>query len=388
MISLLANNIKQPIMNNKVMLWIAGIIIVIGVIFYFQSNSKENQSNTLKIGLIAPLSGDAAAYGEMGKNGASIAVEEINTAGGINGKQIEIIYEDGKCDAKAALNAAQKLINEDGVKYIVGGACSSETFAFVPLATASKVFVISFSASAPKLSGISKYFVRNYPNDNLVGIALAGHLSKKYKKVAVISEKTSYAQGVKDSFTAEAKNLGIEIVGAEDFDSTTVDFRTIILKIKSENPEIIFINPQSGSNTARIAKQIRQNGITIPLSGVNYTGPDVISGGSAVEGMEFAVPADVPKEGKGQEFLQKYNETYGRDPLYAYVAAAGYDDVYILKKAIESVGEDTNKVQDYIHNRLSFEGTLGKYSFDINGDLVGVGVIIQKIKNGKVELLK
>ncbi len=371
--------------------WLWGLIIIIvlalGGWWYSTHNmggSADNGTGPIKIGLIAPLTGDAATYGTMDQNGAQLAVKEINAAGGIAGRQVELTSEDGKCTGQDGSSAAQKLISTDGVRYIIGGGCSGETFAIVPIAEQAKVLVISPSASAPKLAGISPYFFRNNPNDNIPAVGLADYVAKTYKSVAVISEKTDYAQGFKAVFLSEAGKNNTKITDTEDYDPTVTDFRTVLLKMKSTNPGVIFINPQAGANLARVATQARQAGINTPLVSAVFTGPEVLSAGSAVEGMVLAVPQGVSTQGKGPEFLTKYKATYSADPIYQLFAGAGYDDVYLIKQGIEAVGNDPSKVAQYWHSLSNFDGVLGAYHFDQNGDPVGITSILQKIQNGKV----
>lgn len=368
---------------KKINLFVVGIIVIfgIGAIAYL---STSVETGVLKIGFVAPLTGDAAAFGEEEQKGVQLAIAEINSSGGIAGRQVEALYEDGKCSGQDAVSAAEKLVNIDKVHYIIGGACSGEAIAMVPVATAAQVLVISPSASAPKLSGISEYFVRNYPSDSAPGTDLAAHVRKQYANVAVLSENTEYAQGLRDVFVNKTRELGGNVVVNETFPENTTDFRTMLLKVKAARPDVVFINPQNGSGIARIATQARQLGITADFVGINYTGPDVLSAGKAVEGMVFAVAPGIASEGKGAKLIENYISTYGSDPAYPYVLGAAYDDVYLLKLAIEKRGDDATKVAQYLRSMPAFTGAIGTYSFDGNGDVVGIQMLFQKIQNGQL----
>jgi branched-chain amino acid transport system substrate-binding protein len=360
-------------------LWV--IVIIILVILMIISISKPKDTSAIKIGFIAPLSGEAASYGELTKNSVQLAVDEINKSGGIDGRQIEMIYEDGKCSGKDATTVTQKLVNIDKVKYIVGGLCSSEAFSQIPIITPAKVFTISFAASAAKLSGASEYFIRNNPSDSLAGSILADHISKSYKSVAVISEQTDYAQGLRDVFTSEIQKNNSVIITSENYSSNIIDFRSQLLKIKEQNPEILFINSQTGKNLQLIAEQARQLGIKAQLAGGQVCAdPIVYTAGSATEGMICVNLASLITE-EGKDFIAKYTSAYGSAPAFALYTAAAYDDIYLIKQAISSVGDDSTKVTQYLRSLPNYTGALGTYHFDSNGDIVGAGLVLQKVVN-------
>lgn len=369
----------------KIVTWMVIALLVIFGIYSVVKKSTPIETGPVKIGFIGPLSGDAASVGEPIRNGVELAVKEINKNGGIDGRQIEIIYEDGKCSGKDAATVAQKLVNLDKVKYIVGGICSPEAFAFYPITTAAKVFTIMPGASAPKLSGVSPYLMRNNPNDNLVGVALADFLVKSYKSVYTITEQTEFAQGIEAVFLAQVQKNNLANVGVQGFESKTTDFRSILLKVKEANPDVVFINVQVPSNLLKIAQQARQLGIKSQFVSTAF-GPDptVQAAGSSVEDMIFADAPGLASDGAGKELFTKYKIAYGKDPAYAFYVGAAYDGVYLLSKAISSVGDDTEKVQKYMHSVKNYTGTIGTYSFDNNGDITGIIPIFEKIVNGKL----
>ncbi len=369
--------------------WIVLAIVVIGGAWWLLSSGSTNTASTtgpIKIGFVAPLTGDAAAYGEPIQNGVKLAVDEINKAGGVNGRQLEMTYEDGKCAGQDAASAAQKLVNVDGVKYIIGGVCSAESFSIVPIISAAKVLEISPGSSAPKLAGSSPYFLRNNPNDNQPATALADYLAvtKSYKKVAIISEKTDYAQGLKTVFVAQVQKDSAALVSAEDYDSNTTDFRSLLTKVKGTNPNVIFINSQTSANLLRIASQARQLKINTQLASAVFNDSTTVGAGAIVNGLILADPPGLSTEGKGPAFLAGYKAAYGAEPTYPFFAGAAYDDVYLIAQAITNAGDDATKVDQYLHSLPSFTGTIGTYHFDQSGDFVGVNSILQQIQNGKV----
>lgn len=360
---------------NIYTLGLAAVAALIIGVFGFTGGPAD--TGPLKIGFMAPLSGDAAAYGEPVRNAMTLAVEEINAAGGIDGRQVEVIYEDSKCDGKSAATAAQKLVSVDKVRYIVGPVCSGEAFSALPVTSEAKVLMLSPGSSAPKLAGMSPYFMRTYPNDNITGVALAQELAKSYKTTAIITESTDYGLGIKGVYVAEAEKLGMRVVAQEDFTTGTSDFRTVLTRVKETNPQIIFINPQTSANLVRIARQAREIGITAPFATVVFNDPETVSSGSAVEGVLLVGTPGLSSE----SFKSVYTARFGSS-AYEFFAGATYDNVYLIKQAIEAVGDDTEKVQNYLHNLERYDGTLGSYRFDQSGDIVGLPSVVQQIVNG------
>lgn len=369
---------------KKILLWVVVLIIVVVVLIAIsKGNSKPAATGPIQIGVILPLSGDAGAYGEPISNGIRIAIKEVNDAGGIDGRQIQGIFEDGKCDGQAAVSAAQKLVNVDGVKFLIDGVCSSEVLASAPIVDAAKAVTLSPGATSPKISGISPYVLRNAPSDAGRGVAIADLLAKSFKSPAIISEKTDYAQGLHDTYLAELNKLGFKVVADETFDTNATDFRSILLKIKTANPDAVFLNPQTPQNLVRLATQARTMGINAQFFASEFNDPIVTGAGKPTDGMIIAVAPGLSSQGKGGDLLKAYKAAYSADATYPYYVGAAYDDLKLLAQAIGQVGEDPSKVKDYLHSLKSYEGTIGTYSFDSNGDIVGISFVFQKVLGGK-----
>jgi branched-chain amino acid transport system substrate-binding protein len=378
--------------TTKTILWIiVAIIILIGI--WYGASRKPTAPTTkepIKIGFIGPLSGDAASYGIPIKNAIALAVEEINNAGGINGRKIEVIYEDGKCSGKDAVNAAQKLINIDKVNIILGGMCSGELLAIAPITEPAKVLLLSPSASSPDITHAGDFIFRNNPSDADGGKALAKLVREKYTKAAIISENTDYAQALARVFVEHFRSLGGEVVAQENFDPGVKDFRTILTKIKASNPEALVINPQTEIAGGLIVKQAREIGITIPLYGtVALAGTKAIeTAGEYAEGMlVIDAPGLSENNPKAVKFLADYKARYGTTTLEFYLGAA-YDAVYILADGISKYGTDSEKLKNYLYSLKNYNGVIGTYGFDENGDLIGIEYKVKQIKNGKAVELK
>lgn len=357
---------------------IAGVIVIILIIFgfsYFGKNSRQSAvKEPIKIGFIGVLSGDATSYGETEKNATELALEEINSNGGINGRVLNIVYEDGKCNGKDATNATQKLIDIDKVKVILGGTCSAETLAMAPITEKNKIILFSSFSSNPEITNSGDYVFRNSPSDIDVAKLDAETISKSFKKVAIISENTDYSQGVRAVMKSIFEKGAIEIVADEVYSGSVSDFRTILAKIRSTKPEVLYVNPgTSGKAGGVIVKQARELGLTMPIHGNFSLGTqDSLSvGGKFMDGVVISDSSKLSDS--GNTLLIKYKNKFGKMPAVDLLMTAAYDRVYLIKDAISKNGYDTDGIRDYLYALKNYNGTLGNYNFDKNGDIVGMG---------------
>ena len=353
---------------------------------------KPAAGGTITIGFVGPLTGDAAVYGAEEKNAITLALKEINEAGGINGKTLAVVYEDGKCAGKDATTAAQKLISVDKVKVILGGTCSGETLAIAPIAEQNKVIVMSAFSSSPDITAAGDYIFRNSPSDLDVAKGYANYIVNKkgYKNVAILSENTEYGVGVRKVFVDEMNNLGGTVTTDEMFKQGERDFRGMIAKIKAANPQAVFVNPQAGATGGTAIKQIREAGITAPIfSTYTFGGEDGIkAAGTAANDVVFFDVVGLSGE-KGKALLDKYVPIYGNIAGNTFDVGARYDTVFIIAGALKQCGEDSECMKDYLYAMGNYDGVLGSYKFDANGDVVGIEPMTVKIiKDGKIEELK
>jgi len=367
----------------KKYLWIVVIVVVVLIIAGVVSQ-KPTETGPIKLGFIGVLSGDGAPYGETEKNALEIARKEINDAGGIAGRLVEIVYEDGKCTGKDAISAIQKLLSVDKINIILGAVCSSETLAVAPVAEQNKVLLFSAFSSSPLITDAGDYTFRNGPSDADIAKLDANVLAAKYKKVAMISENTDYSQSVRDIVNKILAEKGVSVVSDENYNSGTKDFRAILTKIKSTNPDVVYINPGTDTKAGGIiVKQARELGILTPLNG-NFslaTQDAITAGGKYMNGVVSTDGTDLSQ--KGKDLILKYKQLYGKDPSVSYEMGASYDRLYIIKQAIESVGTNPTKIKDYLYKMPDYSGTIGTYHFDKNGDVVGVGYISIVLQDGK-----
>lgn len=344
-------------------------------------------SGVIKIGLISPLTGDAAALGADVLSGVRMAIDEVNAVGGINGQQIELIAEDGKCAGADAASAAQKLVNVDNVVVIVGGLCSSETLAAAPIVESAKVVLLSPGSSSPDITTkAGEYVFRNYPSDAWKTKAMAKYFAGEgYKSVALISENNDYSQALRASLKAELPAGAV--VFDENVDPGTKDFRSLYTRLKNMEFDVYVPNPNSDGMNALMVQQFREAGFTQPITGTDVMDSLVIpqTAGAAAEGVTLV---NVPTAGEGTPFETRFSAKFGAPKSSIAWAAYAYDAANVLFEAIKKVGTDGTAIKDYLYDLPSYKGVIGTFSFDDNGDPVGVSYVLKKIEDGKIVTVK
>ncbi len=361
---------------------------VVGVIAILVSSDKQQNSQNsisnepIKIGYIGPLTGEAASIGSINKAAIELAVDEINTGGGINGKMLQVIYEDGKCSS-AAVSAAQKLMSIDRVSIIIGE-CSPEIASFGPTAMQNKVLVISPLASAPKLSNLGSYFFRTYPSDSNQGKFAAEYAYSTLgsRTAAILYHKNDWGAGIEEIFKKRFKELGGSISIDDGYASEARDYRTSLTKIASAKPDMVFMPlfPEGG----RIAvKQAQELGISQPILGADAWDEPVFKKEAVYAGtLLFTAPTTpIP-----DEFKAKMAAKTGKDEIPVGTTQS-YDTVYLLAEAIKNVGLDTTRLAEELH-RMTYNGIIGSISFDANGDITTASYAVSQIKDGTTVKVK
>jgi branched-chain amino acid transport system substrate-binding protein len=376
-------------MNKLTWFVVAVLVLVGGWLLLNNQTSQPTETGPIKIGVIGPFTGDAAVYGEPMQKTLQLAFDEINAAGGINGRQVEPIFEDGKCDGNPAVSAAQKLVNVDGVQAIIGGFCSGETIPSVPVAEAGKVVLFSPSASSPALTGISPFFFRNYPSDSKQGEVLADVANKKgYKNIAFITEQTDYATGLYSSFKASFEALGGETT-SEEFQTSNTDFRSTVTKIKAQKPDAVFLSTQTPQAAERIMKQMTELGYKPQLfvSDVTMGEQELLMKNKDL--LEGAIGAEfVPDQNnaKLKALKEAYKSTFDKDMPYVGYMSTVYDALYTLVDGMKAVGNNGEKLAAWSRTISNWQGASGSTTIGPDGDRVS-GHKAEIVKDGKVEPL-
>ncbi len=341
----------------------------------------------LKVGVMLPLSGDAAAYGQPISKSYMLAVDEINAGGGIGGKQVELIFEDSKCTPNDGATAAQKLVNIDQVKIILGEACSGATLAAAPITEPAKVIVISPSATNPGISTAGDFLFRTAPSDANAGRIAADYAYEQgFRNAAIISEATDYAQGLRKVFSDTFEANGGGVVADETFTSEISDFRTTILKVRAKNPDLVYVVPQTPAKGALLVKQLNEQGVDAQLLTAEVLIADgvIAESGDDMEGIIGFEPAFDATRPKSADFVSKYRAKYNEELAFGSFQAGAYDALYLVKEAVEANNGqvDTENMRDFLYNVENWEGAVGTLTFDENGDPI-LSYTIKKVQDGQ-----
>ncbi len=349
------------------------------------SQAACTPSTKIKLGLIAPLTGDVAGLGADVLHGAQMAVDKINANGGINGHQIDLIAEDGRCTGADAANAAQKLVNVDKVFAIVGGLCSGETLAAAPIVEAGKIVLLSPTSSSPDVTKAGDYVFRNYPSDALKTTAMAKYFAdNKIAKVAMITENTDFSQAFRASLKEKLPKDAV--VFDEVVDPGTKDFRTLMTRLKDIKADAFFPNGNSDSVIGPMVQQLREAGIKI--TAITHDAGDSVTMAKNVPEAEGMYAINVSSSTKDPTFEKDFQTKYG-DPKYGIsFAGYAYDSVDVITQGIASGAADSVALKDWLYKMPTFAGVVGTFHFDSNGDVVGIPYVLKQYKGGKIETLK
>ena len=374
-------------MKGKKFYWMIGIGLL-ALTFIF-AGIPAASADPIKIGVAGPFTGSAAGFGDNIKTGVMMKMEEINAAGGVNGRKLEAVWGDERCEPKEAGNVASKFAMDKRILAVIGHVCSSPALAALPIYIRNNLASISPTATNVTIGKAGKgWFFRNVYRDDFQGKFLARYVSKVLgtKKVAIFYENNDYAIGLKDAFAQEAKSIGSEVVGAEAYISNTTDFGPQLTKLLARKPDTIFLCGfyQEGG---LIAGQARKRGFNGPLFGADgIDNTDYINvGGKAADNTYMTVPFLAEAAGpEAAGFIKKFKARTGRD--LDWMSANAYDCVGILAEVIRKVGPDRKKIRDGLAAMNSpetgYKGVAGVTYFDKLGDCQKPA-FVKMVKNGK-----
>lgn len=357
------------------------------------SSSTSNGGDVIKIGAIGPLSGAASTYGTSVKEGAQLLEKEVNDAGGINGKKIQLIFEDDQADPNSSMQAFNKLVDDEKVCAILGPVTSGATLAVAPNATSRQIPMITPTATEPTITNVGgEYMFRGCFVDSFQGDVLAKYANEtlKSKTAAVLYNSGSdYSKGIADSFKAKFEAAGGTIGEFLTYNDKDTDFKAQLTKIKSLNPDVIVL-PDYYNVVGLIAKQARGMGITSQfLGGDGWESEELTKiGGDAVNGALYInhyYSGDTDSAVK--TFVDSYKKEYNKEP--DAFAALGYDTSKILVKAIEKAGKtDGAAIKDALAG-MEMNSVTGNIKFNSDRSAIKSAAIIKvdgdkKVLAGKV----
>ncbi len=343
----------------------------------------DNGDDPFRIGVMESLTGPGQTYGTVAVQSKEMAVEEINAAGGINGRMLELIVEDSKCAAQDSITAYRKLTDVDGVKIILGTSCSGAMLGAAPLADEDGVIMFSGLATNPDIADAGDYIFRTSLSDLQLGIDTGNVMwADGARKLATITEATDYAEGVRRTTVEQFQKRGGELVAEERYASDITDFRTQLTKLLNENPDALHIAAQSESSGGTIVKQARELGYDGPMySEVVPVGATALEiAGDAGTGVKAILTDLDPNNTKAREMLANFRERYEYVTLAWYIGSA-YDDVYITAECLKQTGDDQDAdgFRDCMYD-ITWSGTIGdNYSFDEKGEVVGLSNVVVEV---------
>ena len=359
-------------------------VVLLGLLTALVASCDSDSDEPYRIGAMDALTGVGESYGNPLSQAKLLAVEEINEAGGIDGRMLELIVEDSKCAAQDAITAYNKLTDVDGVKIILGATCSGAMLGAAPRAEEDGVVMLSASATSPDIATAGDYIFRTAINDLRLGIDIGNTLwADGVRSIATITESTDYAEGARRTAVARFEELGGTVVGAESYSSDVLDFRTQLTKLFEQGPDALLLASQGEASGGTIIKQARELGYDGPIySEIVPTAPEALSiAGEAATGLKAVIPNPELTTTAGMEFLTNFRERYGVPATLPWFQGSAYDDVYIAAECLRQTGDDQDAdgFRDCLYG-LTWSGAIGdNYSFDENGDVVGLSNVVVRV---------
>ena len=337
-----------------------------------ESNASNNSgSETIKIGYFGPLTGGTAQAGQAALNGVQIAVNELNEAGGVLGKQLEVVSYDDKSSPEEAVKAATKLVQVDKVNAIFGSLHSANVQAASPVIEESKTICVAGGTSPTWLEQGYTYLFRSISNSSVSAKQLAKYAdSQNLRKIALFTSNSEYGTSGADAFRTACSNYDIEFVASETMTDGDRDFTGQFAKINAANPDAVFIWCL-GDDLGAVTKQLRQSGFDGPILGSeSYTLPEILeNAGDAANGVAFASQYIVYSDPNDAEdelmknFLERYIEEFGSSPA-SDNAFRAYDGVMMIAEAMEAAQTDRGEaLRDAYNNIDGHVGLAGTFSY-------------------------
>ncbi len=372
--------------------WFIGLLIV-GFVSVLGCSSQPE----VRVGVAGPLTGNAAAFGEMIRRGAELKAKEINAAGGVNGMKLTLIFGDDAGTEKEARAVATRFATDRRILAVVGHFNSSCSLAGKPIYAENGIVELSPGSTNVSVCEGSDWTFRNLYRDDFQGEFIAKYIKNvltELQSVGVLFDNDDYGRGLKDAFTAEAEMIGLNIVAAEAYDRDNTDFKAQLTSIKAKNPDAIFVSGLY-SQAALIVKQAREAGITAQFFGADgVDSPDFLEiAGTAAEGTYLTTPFTFGAGGEeALKVAQAFEAEFGVPP--DTWAALTYDAVGMIAEAIEKtynkgvlLSENRKAIRDHLASldtpEEGYKGITGLTYFDKNGDTLNKPAYVKIVKDGK-----
>lgn len=348
------------------------------------NGANDGDAETIKVGSLFELTGAVSAYGNAEANAVKLAVDEINEAGGIDGKKIELVEYDNKSDEQETASAGTKLATQDNVLVVVGPATSGLTKATIPSMTRAGVPIVSPSATDDTVTvdengDVQPYAFRVAFQDSFQGVTLAQFAQKDLgaQKAIILGDNSSdYAIGLAKNFKDTFEG---EIVDEVNFTDADSDFSAVLTKIKSMDFDVLFV-PGYYEQAGLIIKQAREMGLTQPILGPDGFGNETLielAGADNLSDVYYSAHFSADSENENvQSFLKNFEEASGESA--DMFSALAYDTMYLVRDAIDAADEHSAEaVTKALENITDFKGITGTFSFDEQHNPVKSAIIIE-----------
>ena len=351
---------------------------------------QNGGGDKVRVGVFMSTTGSTANFGISSVNGIKMAADEINKAGGINGKQVELLVQDDRSDASEAATIVTKFVTQDQVNAVIGEVASSRSIAAAPIAQNAKIPMLTPSSTNPEVTKKGDFIFRSCFIDPYQGAAIAQFAAKTLgaKTAAImVDRKNDYSTGLEKVITETFTRLGGKMVATQSYQEGDQDFNAQLTSLKGANPEVIFV-PGYYNDVGLIAKQARDKGITVPLIGGDGWDSEQLYkiGGTALNGSFFTnhySPFDTAPN--VVKFVNDYKSRYNSTP--DALAATAYDAANIMFDAIKrSKSLSGTDIRDALAATNAFPGVTGTVTFNKQRDAVKPIVMIEIKDGGKYEV--
>jgi branched-chain amino acid transport system substrate-binding protein len=335
--------------------------------------SAAAENSPITIGVVLPLTGDAAHWGIPVRNGADMAVEEVNRAGGIGGRRITLMVEDDRCQPADAIAAFHKIAAAGAAPVILGAVCSSATLAIAPLAEARQTVVISPASTSPKVTDAGEFIFRIIPSGSLRAKVLADYVynDRGLSSLAALYINNEGGIGGASAFKAQFTQLGGAVVAEEAYPQGATDLRAQLAKIKASDADGVVVGSYP-PDTVVVLKQARELGLRLPLFFTTESpqNTEVLrAAADAANGAIYILSAP-PEGAAADKFARAYEARFSHKP--ELFAAEGYDVVRLIEAAMTAAAPSPNgpAIRDYLYAVKNYAGASGTITFDENGDVI------------------
>jgi branched-chain amino acid transport system substrate-binding protein len=344
----------------------------------------QGGTREVKIGFFGPLTGDSASDGTSAKNGAELAIDELNRSNAVPGVRFTLVAYDDQNKAEQATSVAQKLIDQDKVQAVVGGSYSTPSRAAAPIFQRGKIPVVVAYAVHPEITKAGDYIFRIIYVGQIQGRAMAEYATKKLglRSVAILNVDNDYGRSIAEGFTEAMPASGGTVPVARTFSLGQKDFAPLLTAVKEANPQALYLVTYY-TEGALLVQQARQLGLTLPIlasDGLDSPKFPELAGKDA-EGV--VLTSDFSRQDPRplvQEFITNYRNRYGGTP--DFIAASAYDCVRVIADAVRRVGPTADQIRAGLAQTRNFEGVAGNISFDENREVVKT-IFIVRVENGE-----